>query len=72
MTVPARLTTAANGFADLFDLSLRSYLWLSLLLRVKYRFSREGHRVIAPSPFDGMAGCVRHVRHHERESPDQR
>ncbi len=42
------LDTAANGFAWVSTSSRRRFLWLTLLLRVRYGFARDGRDVVGP------------------------
>lgn len=42
------LDTAANGFAWITTESQRRYLWLTLLLRLRYGFGRTGAKVLGP------------------------
>lgn len=42
------LETAANGFAWVSTSHRRRFLWLTLLLRVRYGFDRDGREIVGP------------------------
>lgn len=48
MPIRADLTTAANGFGWITDLSLVDYLWLGFVLSWRYGFARRGETITLP------------------------